>query len=145
MPHVPLNGSDRAAVAGATALSPIPPDERFEVTVLVRRSAQTQLSARMAALASGHLFDAHLSREDFAQRHGADAADLGLLRRFAAAYGLLVVQEHAARRTLVLSGTASQFCAAFQVTLHHCQYAAGSYRGRTGAIQIPEELNGIVV
>jgi kumamolisin len=145
MAHIPLEGSERAAMAGATALSPISPDERFEVTVLVRRRAGAQFSARVAALSSGQKFDAHLTREEFAQRHGADAGDVGLVRAFAASYGLQVVEEHAARRSVVLSGTARQFCAAFQVQLHHCQHAGGTYRGRTGPIQIPEELKGIVV
>jgi kumamolisin len=145
MAYVPLEGSERTAIAGAAVVAPISPDERFEVTVLVRRRAGAQLSARVAALSAGQKFDAHLSREEFAQQHGADVGDLGLVRTFAAAHGLLVVEEHAARRTVVLSGTARQFSAAFQVQLHHCQHAGGSYRGRTGAIQIPEELKGIVV
>jgi kumamolisin len=45
---------------------------------------------------------------------------------------------------VVLSGTVAQFNAAFHVQLQHMQYAGGSYRGRTGAIQLPAALNGIV-
>ncbi len=52
---------------------------------------------------------------------------------------------HAARRTVILSGTAHEFCAAFQVQLHHFAHDGGTYRGRTGAIKIPQELEGIVV
>ena len=55
-----------------------------------------------------------------------------------------MVQEHAARRTVVLSGTVAQFNAAFNVQLRRMAYAQGSYRGRTGAIELPAELDGIV-
>jgi len=55
-----------------------------------------------------------------------------------------VVQEHAARRSVVLSGTVAQFSAAFNVELHQMVHDGGSYRGRTGAIELPGELSGVV-
>jgi kumamolisin len=85
-----------------------------------------------------------MSREEFAVAHGADAADFSAVRAFANAHGLQVLQEHAARRTVVLSGTAAQFCAAFAVQLHRMGLAGGAYRGRTGEIRLPPELDGIV-
>jgi kumamolisin len=145
MAHVILKGSERTAVSGATAQSPISPQERFEVSVLVRRRGRPEFDARIAALCQGRAVGAHLSREDFAQRHGADPADFNAIRSFAATYGLTVVLEHAARRTLILSGTAQQFCSAFQVQLHHYEHDGGTYRGRTGPIKVPEELKDIVV
>jgi len=135
MAHVILTGSERTAVWGATAKSPISPQERFEVTVLVRRRAAEEFKARIAALCQARSAPAHLTREDFAQRHGADPADFNAIRSFAAAYGLSVVLEHAARRKMILSGTAAQFCSAFQVQLHHFEHDGGTYRGRTGAIK----------
>jgi kumamolisin len=85
-----------------------------------------------------------LSREEFAARHGADAADLAAVRTFAAAHGLAVVLEHAARRTVILSGTVAQFNAAFSVRLQRMQHDSCSYRGRTGSIQLPGSLEGVV-
>ena len=145
MAHVILTGSERAAVWGATAQSPISPQERFEVTVLVRRRAPEEFKARIAALCQARSQAAHLTREDFAQRHGAEPADFNAVRSFAAAYGLSVVLEHAGRRTMILSGTSQQFCSAFQVHLQHFEHDGGTYRGRTGAIRVPEELKDIVV
>jgi kumamolisin len=138
-----LNGSDRAAVPGARVVAPADPAERLQVTVLVRRRARRDFEARVASLASG-VAGPCLSRAEFAKRHGADAADLAAVRTFAAAKGLAVVQEHAGRRTVLLSGTVAQFNAAFNVRLQQMAHAGGHYRGRTGVIELPVELNGIV-
>jgi kumamolisin len=143
MASISLKGSDRAAVAGARVVAPADPAERLQVTVLVRRRARQEFAARVAALTSGAT-GPFLSRDEFAKRHGADASDLAAVRAFAAAKGLAVVQEHAARRTVLLSGTVAQFNAAFNVQLQQMAHAAGRYRGRTGAIELPGELDGIV-
>ena len=66
------------------------------------------------------------------------------MRTFAEAHGLTVLQEHAARRTVILSGTVAQFSAAFGVQLHQMSYAGGTYRGRTGGIYLPTEWDGVV-
>ena len=134
MANIPLKGSERTAMRGARELAPTDPTERLEVTILVRRRARQDLAARVAACASGRTAGPLLSRDEFAKRHGADPADLAAVRAFAAAHGLAVEQEDAGRRTVVLSGTAAQFCAAFNVQLRQMSHAGGTYRGRTGAI-----------
>jgi kumamolisin len=85
-----------------------------------------------------------MSRDEFAQAHGADPKDISAVRAFAAAHGLAVLEEHAARRTVVLAGTVAQFCSAFSVQLHRMTHADGPYRGRTGEIMLPPELAGVV-
>jgi len=144
MASIPLTGSERVALPGARVLAPADPTERLEVSVIVRRSAADEFRARAAELASGGDGRPTLSREEFAQRHGAAPADLAAVRAFAAAHGLHVVQEHAARCTVVLSGTVAQFNAAFQVQLQRMQHDTCSYRGRTGPIALPAELSGVV-
>jgi len=143
MSDISLKGSERAAVPGARTIGPAEPTERLQVTMLLRRRAQHDFAARVAAIASGraHPF---LSRDEFAQRHGAEAADLAAVRAFAGARGLAVEQEDAARRTVMLSGTVAQFSSAFGVQLHHMSHAGQRYRGRTGAILLPADLSGIV-
>jgi kumamolisin len=44
----------------------------------------------------------------------------------------------------VLSGTVAQFNAAFGVQLQRMQHADCSYRGRTGGIELPSSLDGVV-
>jgi kumamolisin len=143
--NVPLKGSERSPMPGAKVISPADPTERLEVTVLVRRSASQEFRSRVSQIAAGNSSGAAcMSREDFAARHGAGAADLAAVRNFAAANGLLVVLEHAARRTVVLSGTVAQFEAAFNVELKLMRHDSCSYRGRTGCVNLPDSLSGIV-
>ena len=144
MARVTLKGSERKALPGSRIVAPASQDERFEVTVLLRRRRQQELHEHIAALGAGRPVTA-LTREEFAQRHGADAQDIKAVTGFAQEHGLAVVQAHAARRTVILSGTVRQFSEAFSVQLHHCHFDGGSYRGRSGSVQIPVELDGIIV
>jgi len=144
MAKVTLKGSERTAMPGAQVLAPADPKERLEVSMIVRRGARPALQTRVAKLAAGNRSVGFMSREEFAKEHGADPADLAKVRKFAAAYGLIVAQEHAARRTVVLSGTVEQFSAAFSVQLQQMKASGGTYRGRSGALQLPQELDGII-
>ena len=144
MAHVPLPGSHRAALPGSRQVSPTDAAERMEVSVIVRRRAGAGMRSRVEAIAAGDRTQPIMSREEFARAHGAEAADLAAVRKFAVGYGLTVLEEHAARRTVMLGGTAAQFCAAFAVQLHHMEHDGGTYRGRTGDIMLPSELSGVV-
>src|SRR5208283_2247729 len=105
MAKVILKGSERSAVPGARVLAPADPAERLEVSVIVRRRAAQRMHERIEALLSGGRAANYLSSEEFAREHGADPADFARVRAFAQAQHLAVVQEHAARRTMILSGT----------------------------------------
>ena len=144
MANVILHGSERTPIKNAQKLAPADPNERLEVSVIIRRSGREAMRARVAELANGRRTTAYLSREEFGNLHGADPADMAAIRRFATAHGLSAVQEHAARRTVVLSGTVEQFSNAFHVQLQQLSDARGTYRGRTGPIQIPAELSGVI-
>ena len=143
MARITLPGSTRAAPPGARVVAPADVAERIQVSVLVRRRAAQELRTRVASLVAGQR-PGLLSRPEFERRHGADPADLAAVGAFARAHGLAVVQEHAARRTVILSGTVGQFSSAFAVQLHQMRDAKGTYRGRTGEISVPAELDGIV-
>jgi kumamolisin len=144
MANISLRGSKRVSMRRARAIAPADPAERLEVSVLVRRRAAPDLMSRAASVAAGDRPKAFMDREEFARVHGADPKDFAAVHKFARAHGLAVVQEHAARRTAILSGTVAQFCAAFSVELHQMQHAGGSYRGRTGEVSLPSDLAGIV-
>ncbi len=144
MAKVTLKGSERSAMPGAQVLAPADPKERLEVSVVIRRGARTALQTRVAKLAAGNRSVGFMSREEFAHEHAADPADLAKVRKFASAHGLIVAKAHPARRTVVLSGTVEQFNAAFSTQLQRMAAAGGSYRGRTGTLQVPQELDGTV-
>lgn len=147
MAGVPLRGSEREVLAGARALRYADPHERLEVSVFLRPRAQAQLQRRLTALHAAARRAGRpraLSREAFAQRHGASSADMHAVRRFARGHGLAVVAASAARRTLMLSGTVAQFDAAFGVQLQYFEHAQGSFRGRSGPVHVPEELSEVI-
>jgi kumamolisin len=140
----PLKGSERQPMAGARAVGKADPAERLEVSVLLRRRNAAALTERVKKLARRESAGDHLSREQFEAQFGADTTDIAAIRKFADAHGLAVVQEHAGRCTVVLSGRAAQFNSAFGVDLQRFEYEGGSYRGRVGAVQLPQELVGVV-
>jgi kumamolisin len=144
MKRITLKGSERKAVEGARAIAPSDPKERLEVSLIVRRRARQALQTRVAALGTGSQAPTYLSQEEFTAQHGAAAEDLAAVRAFAAASSLAVVQESAARRTVILSGTVEQVNAAFSVQLQQFSHAHGTYRGRIGTVQLPADLESVV-
>jgi kumamolisin len=143
--HKAINGSDRAALHGAHVVGPIPADERFEVTVRVRRKA----SLASLAVSGFHADQApqkrnYLTREQHATNYGADPADIANVEAFAKAHGLVVVESSPARRSVFLSGTAANFAKAFGTTIDLYEHDGGTYRGRTGVLTVPTELQPIV-
>ena len=137
-----IAGSERQPMPGATASTPIRPDERFEVTLRLR--PKTAPAPHASAADVPPLQRDYLSREQFAAAHGADPADIAKVAAFAAAHGLQVVASDPARRSVVLSGPCSAMCPAFEVELHHYEHAGGSYRGRVGTVSVPADLGPIV-
>jgi kumamolisin len=141
----PLPGSEREPIKGARAAEKCGATDRLNVTVVVRRRGAAEFDAHVAKLASsGSAGAAPLTRAEYAQRFGADPADLAAVRKFATGHGLSIATEDAARRTTVLSGTVTQFNQAFGVDLHRYQHSGGSYRGYEGPIHLPAELQGVV-
>ena len=67
--------------------------------------------------------DEGLDRDAFAERYGADPADIEAIEDFASDHGLDVVQSSIPRRTVVLSGTIAEMSKAFGAEL-------GLYAGR---------------
>ena len=141
-----IPGSERHALEGAKAIGPARPDERIEVTLRLRAKAPVM----HALAANGADDDTHpgqrkyLTREQFAASHGADTQDLANVAAFAKAHDLTVVESDAARRSVVLSGTAQQLDTAFGVHLQEFEHASGTYRGRTGTVSVPGDLAGVV-
>ena len=135
-----LAGSERRPMAGAKSVGKADPAEQLEVTVLLRRGNADALRGRVGKLAGPGGGGATLSREEFERQFGAAADDIAAVRTFAADHGLSMVEEHAGRRTVVLSGAVAKFNAAFGVDLQRFEGPDGSYRGRVGSVQLPDEL-----
>jgi Pro-kumamolisin, activation domain len=67
---------------------------------------------------------------EFAAKHGAAQEDLDAVAAFARSHGLQVLEANAARRNVVVSGTASQVNAALDIELKHCRSAVPVPRQR---------------
>jgi kumamolisin len=144
--RVALPGSEKRPVAEAEQLGAVHPEERVEVTIRVRSRGGSSLTEHLQRVA-GQPASArqHLSREAFAEQFGADPADLARVEAFARANNLAVVSTSAARRSVVLGGTASQLGAAFGVQLETFAHPdGGSFRGRQGAIYVSSDLADVV-
>jgi kumamolisin len=139
---VSLIGSEREPLKGARAVGPVPADERIEVTVRVRRRQEIPAQAISGDQGPGqrHCW----THEELEQAHGADPKDLAQVRTFAVKHGLAVVETSAARRSIMLSGTAEALAEAFGVTLERYEHEKGTYRGRTGPVQLPAKLAPLV-
>jgi kumamolisin len=135
-------GSDKQPLRGARVVAAAPADERFEVTVRLRPKTALPIAQDMLKLSGAPLRP--LTHEQYEQSYGADPKDLALLRKFAKEYNLSIVRESIPRRSVILSGTVSDFNKAFGVSLNVYAYPRGTYRGRTGPVQIPAELSGVV-
>jgi kumamolisin len=138
--RVPIPGSERTPVPDARLVGPADPQERIEVTVMLKPiSTLPSLDKTVKPQER-----THLSRQEFAARYGADPKDFARIDAFAQENGLEVGEINLGARTVVLRGTVQAMSAAFSVSLHVYEHPGGSYRGRTGQIEIPEGLDGIV-
>jgi kumamolisin len=155
--HIPLKGSERVIVSGATVIGAANPDESLEVTVLLRSRAQAEDAKTRSTKATASEKAAvesllqkraaerqHLTREQFLAQRGALEEDLQKVEEFAHEYGLSISDTNQAKGSVTLSGTVANFSKAFNVELLNYTHPEGSYRGRTGPIHIPSELDGIV-
>ncbi|AWN22412.1 peptidase S53 [Deinococcus irradiatisoli] len=132
-PPQPLGGSVRTLPQNARPLGPTPPESELDVTLRLRGP---QMQPRLQA--------APMSREAFARQYGASESDIARVEQFAHDHELSVVEVSAARRSVILRGTAAQLQGAFGVSL--TLYGAGSvtFRGRSGPVNLPPELQGVV-
>jgi kumamolisin len=143
-----MTKKDYVALAGSHRDTPpeprlcaAPQQEIIKVTVHLRGRGQQQLERHLAQAAQAPA-DAgqHLTRDEFAEQHGARPADITAVRRFAAGHDLNVVAVHPERRTVELSGTVAAMNSAFGVDMGLHQAATGVYRARSGSIQVPKDL-----
>jgi kumamolisin len=136
-----LAGSTKHPLPNAEVVGEVPSAE-FRVTVTVRRRNELPSIEAQSKQKPGER--TYLTREEHAERHGADPADIAKVEAFARENGLRVTDTNAAQRTVTLSGTAPAYSKAFGVDLKMYKSGDVAYRGREGDILIPENLQGIV-
>ena len=144
---VPLTGSERPPLEGATASGPVAADERVEVTVILRPDpARAGDVPDVEAEGLRPVAERrHLSPDELARLRGAAPADMEAVAGFARAHSLEVTESDAGRRRMVLAGPAAAVGDAFGVTLERFEHQSGAYRGHAGPVAVPSGVADAVV
>ena len=145
---VALPGSERGIMPNTRRLGATAPEPAVQVTILVRRrpcdESLCTLANRLGETALAER--SHVDAAQFAERFGADPADLERVEQFARASGLEVVEVKPAERRVQVRGSVAAVSAAFGVTLDDYVDANGAhaYRGRSGPVHVPADLAEVV-
>jgi kumamolisin len=142
--QVPLKGSARAPLQGAREIGPANPNEMVDVTVRLTPKSGKKSFIDQKEFTKPIESRKILTRAEFEKEHGADPASIELVESFAREHGLTVKEVSPERRTVILSGTVAAVNQAFGVELKQYRHAAGEYRGRTGPVHLPPELDSVV-
>src|SRR5262249_49777377 len=140
----PVPGSNRQPLPNARLVGPANPNERVEVTIILRQRPSSGPSAVGQAAARAATTGESLSREEFAAIYGADPADAAKIEDFARTHTFEIREVSLPRRSVRRGGTGAAFSAAFDVQLNRYEYEGKSYRGRVGPVHVPAELLPIV-
>jgi kumamolisin len=142
---VPVSGSELPSRFAARAVGRANATELITVTVKVRAKDDKGSESRLEALGTSPAGQrSHVSREDFAARHGADPADLRKVEDYARASNLSIIETCAAKRRVMLAGKVSDIESAFGVTLEHFVHPGGTFRSHTAPAHVPSDLQPVV-
>jgi kumamolisin len=128
-----LAGSERQPIG--TRVGDQPNDEIIQISVILKPKLRA---------AAPNVGGPALTREEFAEKHGADQGAIDKVKQFAQENGLTVEGVSVERRTITLKGTAENMIRAFEVKLERYQYEGHPYRARTGGIKLPADLAPVV-
>ncbi len=161
MPTIPKNyrrleGSERRPELDAKVLGPADETENLRVTIVLRRRPDgPPIPDSSYYLSTPPSQRRRLPSADFAKKYGADGVDIDKVTDFVNRHGLTIEEVHAARRTIVVSGTVAQFNKAFAIALHYYEHKVTrgrgerprteSYRDHEGFIHLPNDLAEIIV
>jgi kumamolisin len=117
-------------------------DDGITATLVLRRQGEPGVDLGKELL-SGHA--PRMTRQEAEAAISANPSDIGAVAAFAKRYGLKILQEDAAARTLRIEGTVQQMEDAFGVRMGWVTDANGDrHLSYKGAISVPEALEGIV-
>jgi kumamolisin len=133
----------RRPLPASIPLGPADPAERVEISIYLRRRAPLP-----TAVGAGGLV---LTREELRERHGADPADLELVRRTLAEHGIEVASADAGSRRVLAAGPLGAFTSLFATAVARVRSPAQhdpsgiEHRYRTGTLTLPDAFAGVVI
>jgi kumamolisin len=141
--RVVLPGSEKAAAPSAVTQKPTSPRSKLTVSIIVKRKQPLKINRR-GGRASGPV---RVTRAEYKKQHAADPAAIALVRGFAREFNLKLESDSTsvARRTIWLTGAATDMQKAFGVVLEQKTIDGVEYRVREGSIHLPASLLDSVV
>ena len=159
-----LSGSERPRPSASRYLGPVDASEQISATLILRQKPGSP------ALPGHEHWDntppgqrQFLSPQQYAETYGASPADIDAVTAFVSSHGLRILEAHPGRRTISISGSASQVNGAFGIQLNRYETPRLEYRSRAakeaseeqptqthvhhgydGAVHIPDALAEIV-
>jgi kumamolisin len=139
-PRVTITGSERRPPAGASPLGPVDASALVEVTVVLRRRAE--LPEPMPT---------PISRDELAERYGADPADVQTVTAALQGAGATVLATDLGSRRIRARGPAGPMSELFGTSLDQVRSTdpvsgqAIEHRTRAGGLSVPAELGDAVV
>ena len=141
---VSLPGSERRPMPGAVKEGPVSGDEPIEVTVTLK--APADLAAKAKEISDQPPAERkYLSREDFEKTYGESEVNMAQVEKFARDHNLTIKSKNPEQHTIQLVGSVRDMSQAFNVFLERYSHEGVSFRGRTGSVQIPEELSNLIL
>lgn len=137
-----LPGSARASLPHATEVGPVDSSTRIELTVFLRRRAELPPELVVGPDT--------ITRQELADRYGADPADLALLREHLVSDDIRIVDTDLGARRVRVSGTIGALTSAFGTSVslirspHPVTGGSVEHRYRSGELRIPAALDGVV-
>ena len=136
-----LKDSEHPHPAGALRLYPTSGAEELTVTLQLRRKPGHQvLKPEHMVAAASH----RPTRDAFTRERGAAPEEMATVIAFAQNAGLTVVESNAARRSVIVRGTAAAINQAFAVQLNDYEWDNKRYRSHDGAVNLPSTIASCV-
>lgn len=134
--HVVLAASARPMRSGARRIRDVDRQDRIEVTIQIKGPPMP---------AADQMPEKAMTPKEFAAKFGASQADADTVRKVLEGYGLKVEAVSLPACSMRVSGTVAAMEAAFQPNLGiYYHEREGEFRGRTGDLKIPAELDGLI-
>ncbi len=141
-----LDGSHHTSHPASVPVGPVPADQLYQVTILLRRKPDAPAFPDPQKIGRLPIADReYLTIEELQDLYGASQSDADEIRKFVERFGLHVDSVDLGRRVMMISGLAAQFSAAFRTQLQAFSHNGLTYRSYVGGLQLPESLAQNVV
>jgi hypothetical protein len=135
-----------ALPAGARIIGQAPSTSRLEASVFLLPRSASALARFAAEVSDVHspMFRHYLKRGQFASRFGPTAASLRNVESFVEASGLHIDALSSNHLSLSVTGTVSQFSAAFSTTISNVRLSSGAIARTNSTVRLPASVSSSV-